>query len=223
MADTGFANAAGETIVRAMIAAIQENAKDLSAIDGAIGDGDHGINMAKGFTLCAERLAAAPGSFTDALGTLGQVLVTEIGGAMGPLYGTLFEEMAAAGRGEQTITAETVGRMLSGARAAVMDLGGAQVGDKTMVDVLSPATDAYAGRLAAGAGFAACLAAMAAAAEQGRESTRGLVAKLGRASRLGERSRGVLDAGASSCALLLVTMARAMTGMLTGDRPPSPR
>jgi dihydroxyacetone kinase-like protein len=149
------------------------------------------------------------------------VLVTEIGGAMGPLYGTFFEEMAAAGRNAETITAEVLNRMLSGARSAVMELGGAKVGDKTMVDVLAPAADAYAGRLATGAAFTECLAAMATAAEQGRESTRGLVAKVGRASRLGERSRGVLDAGASSCALLLVTMARAMTGLLTGARPPS--
>ncbi len=223
MAEEGFANAAGEIIVRAMIAAIRENAKSLSAIDGAIGDGDHGINMAKGFTLCAERLAASPGSFTDALGTLGRVLVTEIGGAMGPLYGTFFEEMAAAGRKAEAITAELVGRMLADASRAVMELGGAKVGDKTMVDVLAPAADAYARSRAAGAAFTECLAAMAAAAEQGKESTRGLVAKVGRASRLGERSRGVLDAGASSCALLLGTMARAMAGLLTGGRPPSPQ
>jgi dihydroxyacetone kinase-like protein len=223
MGEAGFPNAAGESIVRAMIKAIQEHAKSLSAIDGAIGDGDHGINMAKGFTLCAERLTVSPGGFTDALGTLGDVLVTEIGGAMGPLYGTLFEEMAAAGRKEEIITVDIVGRMLAGACAAVIELGGAKVGDKTMVDVLAPAADAYSRSMAGGAVFTECLAAMASAAEQGKESTRGLVAKVGRASRLGERSRGVLDAGASSCALLLVTMAHAMAGLLTGARPPSPR
>jgi dihydroxyacetone kinase-like protein len=214
VARESFTNAEGESVVREMIVAIRENAQLLSEIDGAIGDGDHGINMAKGFARCAERLSATPGGFTDALGMLADVLVTEIGGAMGPLYGTLFEEMAAAGRTTAEITAEMLGRMLHAARSAVMELGGARVGDKTMVDVLVPAVDAYALSLREGSGFAACLAAMTVAAETGKESTRGMVAKLGRASRLGERSRGSLDAGAASCALLLATMARSISALL---------
>ena len=80
--------------MRDMISCIQESSKALSEIDGAIGDGDHGINMAKGFALCGEKLAASPAGFTESLRVLGEVIFTQIGGAMGPLYGTLFDEMA---------------------------------------------------------------------------------------------------------------------------------
>ncbi len=214
MAGEGFRNDAAEVVVRKMIAAIGENAKRLSEIDGAIGDGDHGVNMGKGFALCGERLAASPGSFTDGLRTVGDVLFTEIGGAMGPLYGMLFDEMAKTGEGEEVITAVVFGRMLERAAAAVVDLGGARVGDKTMIDALLPARDAFNRCVSGGAGFAASLAAMADAAARGRDSTRDLVAKVGRASRLGERSRGTIDAGAASCALLLETMAGAMTALM---------
>jgi dihydroxyacetone kinase-like protein len=214
VAGESFRNACGEIIVRKMIAAIRDNAAMLSEIDGAIGDGDHGINMGKGFALCGDRLDGAPGGFSEALRTLGEVLFTEIGGAMGPLYGTLFDEMAKTGGGEEVITAVVFGRMLDRAASAVVDLGGAKVGDKTMVDALVPARDAYVESVRAGAGFSDSLAAMAGAARKGRDSTRDMAAKLGRASRLGERSRGVLDAGAASCTLLLETMAGAITVLL---------
>jgi phosphoenolpyruvate---glycerone phosphotransferase subunit DhaL len=209
-----FTDAAGLAVVREMIAAIRSGAAALSEIDGAIGDGDHGVNMAKGFALCGQRLDAAPPGFAGALGVLGDVLLTDIGGAMGPLYGTLFGEMSAAARGSDTITAEVMQAMLDAAVAAVVELGGARVGDKTMVDALAPAAQAFARQRAAGAAFSACCAAMAAAAETGRDSTRGLVARLGRASRLGERSRGVLDAGAASAALLLRSMADSIARLL---------
>jgi phosphoenolpyruvate---glycerone phosphotransferase subunit DhaL len=214
MAEQGFRDADGGVIVLDMIACIQENSKRLSEIDGAIGDGDHGINMAKGFSLCGEKLAASPDGFTGSLRLLGEVLFTQIGGAMGPLYGTLFDEMAAAGKDEALITAAVFGRMLERAAAAVMEMGGAHVGDKTMVDTLSPAADAFKRGLSAGSPFGGCLQAMVRAAEAGKESTRGLVAKIGRASRLGERSRGVMDPGAASCALILGSMARTIKGLL---------
>ncbi len=210
----GFRNADAGGVVRSLVDAVRANAKRLSEIDGAIGDGDHGINMAKGFGICAERLGAGPVSFTQALRTLGDVLATEIGGAMGPLYGSFFEEMAAAGEGSDLITAEVFGKMLSRAASAVVDLGGAKPGDKTMVDALAPAVTAYTAALGSGSGFSACLSAMAEAAGKGRDSTRDLVARLGRASRLGERSRGTLDSGAASCALLLETMSSAITALL---------
>lgn len=211
---SGFRDADGEVVVRAMIDAVRSNAKALSEIDGAIGDGDHGVNMAKGFGICADRLAASPGGFTAGLRTLGSVLATEIGGAMGPLYGTLFEEMAAAGDAEEVITAEVFGRMLKKATDAVIDIGGAKVGDKTMVDALAPGVEAFAGALRAGSSFAACLGAMAEAGARGRDSTRQLAAKIGRASRLGDRSRGTLDPGATSCALILETLSSAMKALL---------
>ena len=134
-----FANAAGQKVVEEMIAAITANAKTLSEIDGAIGDGDHGVNMGKGFSICRERLAVSPGGFSEGLLTLGNVLLSEIGGAMGPLYGTFFVEMAEAGKGEAQIDSTVFARMLQRATAAVKDVGGASVGDKTMIDALEPA------------------------------------------------------------------------------------
>ena len=141
---------------------------------------------------------------------------------MGPLYGSFFAEMGAACADVDRIDAATVGRMLSAGREVVEDLGEARVGDKTLLDTLVPASDAYQAALAGGASFAAALAAMAQAAEQGKESTRDLVARVGRASRLGERSRGVLDAGATSCWLLLTAMADSMQRPAGRRRPERP-
>lgn len=213
-----FRNAEGEPIVRAMIAAIQENAPLLSEIDGAIGDGDHGINMKKGFTICAERLSANPGGLTESLKTLGRVLMAEIGGSMGPLYGSFFNAMARAGKEAELIDAAVFATMLESAVSAVTDLGGAKVGDKTLVDALMPALGAYKQAVAEGDDFEHALAKMADAAEEGKESTRDLVAKIGRSARLGERSRGVLDAGATSCALLLGAMAASMQSLIAKGR-----
>jgi len=207
-------------VLQRMIEAVHREAKHLSEIDGAIGDGDHGINMDKGFQKCAERLRAEPAGLVAGLAVLGDVLISEIGGSMGPLYGTLFLEMAEAGKaagpatGAARIDAETLGTMLDRAVSAVRDLSGAQVGDKTILDALVPAADAYRAAVGGGAGFAAALAALRDAAQKGMESTRDLVAKVGRSSRLGERSRGTLDAGAASCALLLGAMADALQGLL---------
>ncbi len=202
-----FLNQEGLFVVQGLIDTIQRNKEYLSEIDGAIGDGDHGINMNKGFTLCRERLGDAPSSLTAGLKVLGKVLLTEIGGSMGPLYGTFFREMAKASENQEIIDKTVFGAMLTAALAGVQTLGNAQVGDKTLVDTLVPAVNAYQAALAAGESFGAALAQMREAAERGKESTRDLVAKIGRASRLGERSRGVLDAGATSCYLLLASMA----------------
>ena len=210
----GFANRDGEIVIHAMIQAIQENAAILSEADGAIGDGDHGINMKKGFTLCAQRLAESPGGFSDGLKTLGRVLMSEIGGAMGPLYGTFFLEMSREAAGKETIDARVFLRMLERATEGVISLGNAKVGDKSMVDALVPALEEFRKAQEAGETFPQALAAMAGGAERGKESTRGLVAWIGRASRLGERSKGTLDPGATSCALLLSAVARAATMLL---------
>jgi dihydroxyacetone kinase-like protein len=136
---------------------------------------------------------------------------------MGPLYGSFFSEMAAACAGVEDVDAVVFGRMLEAGREAVQDLGEADVGDKTLLDSLIPAEAAYREAEANGASFTDALAAMAQAAERGKESTRDLVAKVGRASRLGERSRGVLDAGATSCWLLLDAMASSMQGLLASE------
>ena len=212
--------AAAGPVVLDMAAAVVREQAWLSEIDGKIGDGDHGINMGKGFRLAAERLRAE-GLFglVHGLRTLGDTLLGDIGGSMGPLYGTCFTEMAEAIDGGERIDAAGFAAMLEAGAAAIADLGGAKPGDKTLVDVLEPARTAFQAADARGETFGASLAAMKEAAAAGLESTRDMVARVGRASRLGERSRGTLDAGAASCSLLLGTMADGLTPLLQGDSP----
>ena len=193
-------------IVLEMVAAIVREQGFLGEIDGKIGDGDHGINMSKGFRLAGDRLSGGA-DLAHGFATLGDTLLGDIGGSMGPLYGTFFTEMAEALEGAEQIDAGRFSAMLRAGIASIVDVGGAKVGDKTLVDVLDPAQAAFDAALERGEGFAACLAAMKDAAAAGLESTRDMVAKIGRASRLGERSRGTLDAGAASCNLLLATLA----------------
>ncbi|MBN2552159.1 MAG: dihydroxyacetone kinase subunit L [Spirochaetales bacterium] len=212
MADQ-FADKGGRIVVQNLIETIRENKAYLSEVDGAIGDGDHGINMAKGFTLTGERLTDQMGC-SESLKTLGRTLVMEIGGAMGPLYGTFFKALAGACSDKEQIDAQVFGQMLEAGYAAVVELGQARVGDKTLVDTLHPALAEYKKALGDGAGFKDALQRMVQAAQQGKESTRDLAAKLGRSSRLGERSRGVLDAGAASCYLILKSMADTISGLL---------
>lgn len=212
-AATSFAADEGRIVVDALVTAVDEHAAMLSEIDGAIGDGDHGVNMRKGFLLARDGLPARV-TLSDGLAGIGETLMTRIGGAMGPLYGTFFTEMADACTDVEEIDAAIFERMLEAGRAAVQELGEASVGDKTLLDTLVPATDAFSASIAAGADFADALAAMAEAAERGKDSTKDLVARVGRASRLGERSRGALDAGATSCWILLDAMAHSMRGLL---------
>lgn len=208
-------NADGQPVVQAMIDVIKANRDHLSDIDGLIGDGDHGVNMAKGFTMAEARLAGNAVSLSEAMDTLGFILMSEIGGSMGPLYGNLFIDMAAAVKDVERIDAEAFGAMLKAAIGAIQELGEAKVGDKTLMDTLVPAEAAFAAAVADGKSFDDAIDAMSEAAEKGKESTRDLVARIGRSSRLGERSRGVLDAGAVSCYLLLSTMGTAVKERLT--------
>jgi len=201
-----FANQDGIRIVFDLIRAIQENKQYLSDIDGAIGDGDHGINMNKGFTLCRDELLANPGNLTHGLKTLSRILVMKIGGSMGPLYGTFFKSLAAACDGVDAINTAVFGRMLSSGREGIQKISDAKPGDKTLMDVLLPADAAYQAATQTDEPFRVCLDEMVEAARQGRDSTKDMVAKLGRSSRLGERSRGVIDAGAASCCLILEIM-----------------
>ena len=208
-----FTNSAGTPIFEALVETITENKAYLSEVDGAIGDGDHGINMAKGFKLTKERMSGDE-SLSDGLKLLGKTLVEEIGGAMGPLYGSVFKAMARACKDVEQVDAEVFEQMLASAYEKIQDLGEAEVGDKTLVDTLDPALAAFREAREAGKGFADALSAMAEAAEKGKESTKELVAKKGRAARLGERSKGALDAGATSCWLILDSMAGSMRKLL---------
>jgi len=203
-----FQNASASDIVLDMAEEIIKNRAYLSEIDGKIGDGDHGVNMAKGFGLAAERIRGEDMSFSAALDTLGTVLMTEIGGSMGPLYGVLFIQFAETIENSSEIDAEAFAAMLANGLDGIQAIGSAKVGDKTLLDALVPALDAFKAELADAKGFDSALDALSLAAEHGRDSTKDMVAKVGRASRLGERSVGVMDAGATSCALILTTMAR---------------
>lgn len=198
-----FPNAGGGAIVLSLAERIIENRAYLSEIDGKIGDGDHGVNMAKGFAMTAERLKGKDASLAEALDTLGTLLMTEIGGSMGPLYGVMFTEFAEKIETAEAIDAEAYSRMLHAGLEGIQSIGEAKVGDKTLIDTLVPAIEAFDAATREGQSFADALAALVSAAEAGRDSTINLVAKIGRASRLGERSLGVLDAGATSCAIIL--------------------
>ena len=206
----GFANTGGQGIVQAVIDVIVANRDYLSEIDWQNGDGDHGINMAKGFAMVGKQLAGGSASYAEAMDTLGFVLVSEIGGSMGPLYGNMFMDMAAAVGDADWVDTERYRDMLAAAIGAIQALGTAKPGDKTLMDTLVPAAEAFAAAVSGGAGFAEALDALDRAAEAGRDSTKDMVAKIGRAARLGERSRGVLDAGATSCCLILTTMSAAI-------------
>ena len=209
-----FSNVEGGIIVDRMILAIQENKQYLSDIDGAIGDGDHGINMNKGFTMTREALDKEPGDLSHGLLVLAKILMMRIGGSMGPLYGKIFKTMGKTFSGHDRIDSVLFGEALLGIKDSLSALSTAQVGDKTLVDALYPAIDAYSEGIKSGAGFGGALLVMKTAAEQGRDATEDMVAKLGRSSRLGERSRGVIDAGAASCALLLGVMADTISELL---------
>ena len=182
----------------------------LTDLDRAIGDGDHGVNMAKGFNLCAQALGTPTPGLKESFGILGNTLMAGIGGSMGPLYGSFFLEMSAALAGKDTLDAQRFGEALSAGVTGVETVGSAKVGDKTLLDTLVPARDAYQAALAAGADFSTAISAMIDAAEQGWKSTKDLQARIGRAARLGERSIGVLDAGATSCFLIIRTIGSAI-------------
>ncbi|GAB1583754.1 dihydroxyacetone kinase subunit DhaL [Phyllobacterium phragmitis] len=209
-----FSNASSGDIVLAIADRIIENRAYLSEIDGKIGDGDHGVNMAKGFGMAAERLRGKNVSLGESLDTLGTVLMTEIGGSMGPLYGVMFTEFAEKLEGVEEIDATAFSTMLHAGLAGIQSIGSAKVGDKTLLDTFVPAVEAFDTAAASGKSFSDALQALVAAAERGRDSTIDLVAKIGRASRLGERSLGVLDAGATSCAIILKELSLGASGKL---------
>jgi phosphoenolpyruvate---glycerone phosphotransferase subunit DhaL len=208
---TNFPNSNGRKVVLALVQTIIDNKAYLSEVDGKIGDGDHGINMAKGFNLIKDRLGDKEVTLSEGLGLIGKTLMTEIGGSMGPIYGTFFIQMSLKAKDKTETDARLFGEMLKAAREALEDLGGAKVGDKTLMDAVIPAQTAYQEAVETGASLPEALKAMAEAAEKGKDSTVDLVAKIGRSARLGERSRGVLDAGATSAALILQTFATTLS------------
>jgi dihydroxyacetone kinase-like protein len=209
-----FSNADGSLIIDRLILAIRENKQYLSDIDGMVGDGDHGINMNKGFTMCREELDKNPGDISYSLKILAKILIMKIGGSMGPLYGKFFKAIGVALEGKEEIGIIEMGIALNAGVEAIASISPAKVGDKTLIDTLIPALAAYKKAQSDGKPLSEALEAMKIAAIEGRDSTRDLVARLGRASCLGERSRGVLDAGATSSCLILGTIADAINELL---------
>lgn len=206
-------------VVRDLITTINANRAYLSEIDGLIGDGDHGINMSKGFTGCGTRLDAlgtGANELPKAFEQLSQALMDDIGGSMGPLYGNFFLGFVTALEPHAQVDAALFGDALAAAVANVQSMGNAKVGDKTLIDTMIPALFAYRQALTNGAGFSQCLQAMSAAAETGKNSTKDLQARIGRSARLGPRSIGVLDAGATSCCLILQSIATSLQRHLAG-------
>ncbi|MFC8366295.1 dihydroxyacetone kinase subunit DhaL [Streptomyces griseorubiginosus] len=179
---------------------VDREAERLTALDSPIGDADHGSNLRRGFTAVTATLEKeAPDTPGGVLTLAGRQLISTVGGASGPLYGTLLRRTGKALGDTAEVSAEQLTEALRAGVEAVMTLGGAAPGDKTMIDALVPAVDAL------GTGFAAARTA----AEQGALATTPLQARKGRASYLGERSIGHQDPGATSAALLIAALAEA--------------
>ncbi len=222
----GFTLAIAGAWMAQFAAAVHRDAAQLTELDSAIGDADHGSNLERGMAAVA---ALDPADFDDAAGylkTAGMTLVGTVGGASGPLYGTLLLRFAGALSAGGEAGVADVGAALRAGLGGVRDRGKAQAGDKTMVDALEPAVAAYDEAVGGGADLADALAAAASAAATGRDATAPLVARKGRASYLGERSAGHIDPGAASTAMLIAAAARAASnpGILpiASDARPSP-
>jgi len=188
--------------------AVTANAAELTRLDAAIGDADHGTNMDRGLRAVRERVLTQDGfDLSTIFKQTGMTLIGTVGGAGGPLYGTVFLRMGQVATDKEGLTIEEVADALTGALEGVQLRGKAEPGDKTMVDALGPAVDALRAALAARSEAQTAIRAAADAAEQGAEATIRMQARKGRASYLGERSIGHQDPGATSTALLVRSLA----------------
>jgi dihydroxyacetone kinase-like protein len=197
--------------VRAFATAIAENKEYLTELDSAIGDADHGINMNRGMQAVLAKLEGDGQPDAGALlKTVGMTLVSTVGGASGPLYGTLFLQMGSSAAGKPELSDEDWAAALAAGVAGVQRRGKAELGDKTMIDALVPAVQALRSSLADGSAAGEALHRSAEAAREGMIATIPLVARKGRASYLGERSADHQDPGATSSWLLLRTAAETL-------------
>ena len=195
--------------VREFAAAVAEQKEYLTQLDSAIGDADHGINMDRGMRAALERLNGdAPADPAGVMKAVAMALISKVGGAGGPLYGTLFLQFGASATGKDALSPADWAAGFAAGIAGVQSRGKAEPGDKTMLDALLPASDALGAAVEAGAPFGEALERAAAAAEEGMAATIPWVARKGRASYLGERSAGHQDPGATSSALLVRCAAR---------------
>lgn len=188
-------------------ALIHEQRDTLTALDAAIGDADHGANLDRGFAAVVAGLPAHDGDAGALLKNAGLRLISTVGGASGPLYGTAFRRAGKVLEGYHQISGQDLLATLRAFVDGVVAMGKAAPGDKTMLDALIPATTALEQALQRGLSLHEALGETAAAAEAGAEATIPLIARRGRASYLGERSAGHQDPGATSAALLLRALA----------------
>jgi phosphoenolpyruvate---glycerone phosphotransferase subunit DhaL len=197
--------------IRAFTAVVAENKEYLTELDSAIGDADHGINMNRGMQAVLGKMDAAESADIGALlKTVGMTLVSTVGGASGPLYGTLFLQMGSSAAGKSDLSGDEWADALAAGVAGVQRRGKAELGDKTMIDALVPAVEAVRSALADGSALDEALRRSAEAAREGMTATIPLVARKGRASYLGERSANHQDPGATSSWLLLRTAAETL-------------
>lgn len=193
--------------LQAFAAVIEQNKDYLTELDAAIGDADHGINMDRGFKKVMSQLpSVADKDIGSILKTVSMTLISSIGGASGPLYGTLFLRASTVVAGKQNLTDEDMVALLQAGLDGVIQRGKTQLGDKTMVDVLSPAVATFQEAVGKGKSMLEAMQQAVAAAEQGLKDTVPMLARKGRASYLGERSVGHQDPGATSSYLMLKSL-----------------
>ena len=193
--------------LRAFATVVEENKQYLTELDAAIGDADHGINMDRGFRKVVTQLpSVADKDIGSILKTVSMTLISSIGGASGPLYGTLFLRASASVTDKQELTTGDMLEMLQAGLDGVLSRGKAQLGDKTMIDALTPAVDAFRQAVGEGKDMHEAMQKAVEAGEQGMKDTTPMLAKKGRASYLGERSIGHQDPGATSCYLMLKSL-----------------
>jgi phosphoenolpyruvate---glycerone phosphotransferase subunit DhaL len=213
LATTAMDSATVTTWMGEIAGAVRAERDYLVQLDAAIGDGDHGINMTRGFDAVVRALAAEDDAPPGRLLTLaGKTLVSSVGGASGPLWGSALRRAGRALGDAPTFEAPSLVAAMEAALAAIVDLGAATPGDKTMVDALDPAISALREGVVAGQSLQVALRQAADAAERGMRATIPLQARKGRASYLGERSIGHQDPGATSAALVMRALERTVAG-----------
>jgi dihydroxyacetone kinase-like protein len=193
-------------IIEAIGDAIARNKDYLTELDSAIGDSDHGINMDRGFVAARKKLAELGPKSNDIgfiLKTVGMMLLCNVGGASGPLYGSAFLKMAPVCEGKSTLDRETLIKMFTAAVNGIKERGHSTRGEKTMLDALEPALDAFVQEIANQKPLVQSLESACKAALEGVEYTKTIIATKGRASYLGERSLGHQDPGATSSYIIL--------------------
>ncbi|AAM25174.1 MULTISPECIES: dihydroxyacetone kinase subunit DhaL [Caldanaerobacter] len=196
-------------VIDKIVEVIRENKEYLTELDSAIGDADHGINMDRGFEAVKQKLATIPenSDIGTILKTVGMTLVSTVGGASGPLYGTAFMRAGQAVQGKTELTEEDVVKIFEAALQGIKDRGKAQAGDKTMIDSIEPAYKALKESLENNIALPEALKRAVNAAKEGMEYTKNISARKGRASYLGERSIGHIDPGATSSYLMIKALA----------------